>query len=106
MLMKLAMLKKTMKLTFMMMMMMFLQKQLSQHDFGAEILWRGFDPGNYKYVEGDERSLFSVGVTVLDASAVRTRIERGELEINGYKHPMDHSDSKLYIQHKDHFERF
>lgn len=75
----------------------FLQKQLSQREFGTEILWRAFDWGNFKYQEGDENKLFTVGVTVLDTSEVKKRLEKGEIVINGYKHPMNQSDDKIYL---------
>ena len=75
----------------------FLQKQLSQREFGTEILWRAFDWGHFKYEEGDENKLFTVGVTVLDTSEVKKRLEKGEIVINGYKHPMNQSDDKIYF---------
>ncbi|GFH47109.1 hypothetical protein CTEN210_03583 [Chaetoceros tenuissimus] len=75
----------------------FLQKQLSQREFGTEILWRAFDWGHVEYEEGDENKMFTVGVTVLDASEVKKRLEKGEIIINGHKHRMNQSDAEIYF---------
>lgn len=75
----------------------FLQKQLSQREFGTEILWRAFDNGNVEYQEGDENKMFTVGVTILNASEVKNRLEKGEIMINGYKHRMNQSDAEIYF---------
>ncbi|GFH47094.1 predicted protein [Chaetoceros tenuissimus] len=73
----------------------YIQFKLSDREFGTEILWRGIDSRNINYQKNDERKTFTVGLTTLDASKVRQKIEDKEIVVNGYKNDM--SNQKIYF---------